>query len=1059
VTKPPRHRLAFPIALTLAALTASCGGDVTLPEEGEAAELEILDGNEQVGPVGTALADPLVVRVTDTQNRPVPNQEVTFLIESGGGSLEPETFTTGSDGLASTSWTLGPGAGGQQVRARTPRGGGSSLLEVMFTGTAVPGSGSVLVSVDGDEQSGPVSSALADSLVVRTTDALGNPVANIEVTWSVGGGGSVSPVTVVTDVDGLAATERVLGPTAGAQTAQAAVEGFTGSPITFTHTAVPANPTALVLISGDDQTAPGGFEVAQDLVVRLEDPNGNGIGGRPITWVVPTGSGSVTPVSTTTNVNGLAATRWTLPSPVGEYTVNAVFSGLPPVVFSATSTADAPTTIAMVSGNGQSAAAGAAVTNPLVVRVTDINDNPVANVSVTWTAVGGGTVSQENTPTNAQGLAQVSRTLGPTPGQYTTTAAVDGLEGSPITFVSTATAGAPAQLALATQPGSPTVSGAAFNPVPAIQVQDAQGNPVAQGGIIVLVTIDPVHQQAGASLENDSRNTNSNGRAGFQNLRITGPPDDDYVLTFTATFNSVVLTPVSTGPLVVTAGGAARLVLLTQPSSSAQSGVPFAQQPVVQVQDATGNPLTGSRTITASIGDGGGTLIGGVTATTGTGSTATFDDLGISGTIGSRTLIFSSGALTPAESSPINLTTGPAEEMAIQAGDGQTAPVNTVLPTDPSVIIRDSGGNPVAGVEVTFTASNGGSASPSPVTTGANGMAATNWTLGPTAGENELTASAPSIDPVTFEATGSAAGSTTSLDVSPASPVTAGDNITFTATVAGSGPTPTGTVEFFMEGNVSLGSGTLSGGQATVQSSTVPEGTHSFTAVYSGDATYSGSTSAAVTGYTVNPPPPPVVGSDNFTVDEDGTLTEPAPGVLANDSDPNGAPVTAQIVDQAEHGTVSLSANGGFTYDPDPDFNGPDGFSYRASNGQAQSDLASVSLTVTAVNDLPIFSPGPTVEVSLLEAVGYSSQWATGVDPGPPDEIDQELEFVVGLNPADSSAFLNHPQISETGTLNFTVNPLLILTQSRDFPVTVVLREIASGLATEPVTFTIRLNP
>ena len=70
-------------------------------------------------------------------------------------------------------------------------------------------------------------------------------------------------------------------------TARATVDGFNGSPVTFTHTAVPANPTALVLVSGDDQTAPGGFEVAEDLVVRLEDDNGNGIGGRQITWVVP----------------------------------------------------------------------------------------------------------------------------------------------------------------------------------------------------------------------------------------------------------------------------------------------------------------------------------------------------------------------------------------------------------------------------------------------------------------------------------------------------------------------------------------------------------------------------------------------------------------------------------------------------------------------------------------------------------------------------------------------------------------------------------------------------
>ena len=128
-----------------------------------------------------------------------------------------------------------------------------------------------------------------------------------------------------------------------------------------------------------------------------------------------------------------------MPAAVGPHTVvNAVFSGLPPVVFTGTATADAPTTIEMVSGNRQSAAVGATLPNPLVVRVTDANDNPVANVGVTWTAQVGGSVSADNTPTDAQGLAQVTRTLGVLPGNYTTTASVDGLSGSPVTFASTA---------------------------------------------------------------------------------------------------------------------------------------------------------------------------------------------------------------------------------------------------------------------------------------------------------------------------------------------------------------------------------------------------------------------------------------------------------------------------------------------------------------------------------------------------------------------------------------------------------------------------------------------
>ena len=1054
--KQRRRRFVFPIALTLAALTSSCGGDVTLPDEGEAAEIEVIDGNEQVGPVGGALADPLVVRVTDTQGRPVPDQEVTFVVASGGGSLDSPTVTTGTDGLASSAWTLGPAAGAQQVRARTARGGDGDLLEALFTATGVAGSGSALVLVDGDEQTGPVSSALADSLVVRTTDDLGNPVGNVEVTWSVSGGGSISPVTVVTDADGLAAAERVLGPAAGPQTAQATVEGFTGSPVSFTHTAVPANPTVLVLVSGNNQTAPGGFEVAEDLVVRLEDPNGNGIGGRPITWVVPAGSGSVAPVSTTTNANGLASTRWTLPSAVGAHTVSAVFSGLPPVAFTATSTADAPTTIEMVSGNGQSAPVGAPLTNPLVVRVTDANDNPVAGVPVAWTAVGGGSVSADNTATDAQGLAQVTRTLGSTPGPFSTTAAVEGLQGSPITFVSTATVGAPAKLAIVVQPGSPTVSGTAFSPSPVLQVQDAQGNSVPQGGIPIIASI--TSGQVGATLENDQQNTNANGRKTFTNLQISGPPANDYVLTFTAMFNGAPLVPVSTVALTVTAGGATRLVLLTQPSSSAESGVAFPTQPVVQVQDATGNPVVGSRTITATIGEGGGTLIGDVTAGTGSGSTATFEGLGISGTVGSRTLIFSSGALTPAESNPINLTTGPAADIAIVAGDGQTAPAGSVLPTDPSVVIRDSGGNPVQGAEVTFAASNGGSASPNPVTTGSDGRATTNWTLGTTPGENELTASAPGAGSVVFSATGAstAIATLTELSVAPPSPQVSGTSVTLTATVTSGEGTPGGTVEF-RDGVNLLGSDELDGAGVAAIEVALTEGTHSITAHYLGAGDFEPSASAAESYEITAANVPPEVGLDAYETAEDTPLIQPAPGVLANDNDPDGDDdLTAALVAQADHGTVTLNPDGGFTYAPDQDYSGPDEFSYRASDGEDDSEVATVSLTVSAVNDPPSFVPGANVSVPILEAVGYTTQWATGMDPGP-DETDQELDFEVGLDPADAGAFLFPPQISDTGVLTFTANPL-ILTESRDIVLSVVLTDDAGG-ATDPVTLTITLNP
>ena len=102
------------------------------------------------------------------------------------------------------------------------------------------------------------------------------------------------------------------------------------------------------------------------------------------------------------------------------------------------------TAIAEVDGSGQAAVAGTALAAPLRVVVRDAQTNPVAGVDVTWTvASGGGSLSTGVQPTGADGISAVSFTLGPAAGQQTVTAAVVGLNGSPVTFTVTAS-GAPA---------------------------------------------------------------------------------------------------------------------------------------------------------------------------------------------------------------------------------------------------------------------------------------------------------------------------------------------------------------------------------------------------------------------------------------------------------------------------------------------------------------------------------------------------------------------------------------------------------------------------------------
>ena len=82
--------------------------------------------------------------------------------------------------------------------------------------------------------------------------------------------------------------------------------------------------------------------------------------------------------------------------------------------------------------------------------------------------------------------------------------------------------------------------------------------------------------------------------------------------------------------------------------------------------------------------------------------------------------------------------------------------------------------------------------------------------------------------------------------------------------------------------------------------------------------------------------------------------TVAAPGVLGNDTDADGNPLSAGSATDPAHGSVTLNANGSFTYTPDANYNGPDSFDYTVSDGQGGTDTATVTITVTAVNDAPV---------------------------------------------------------------------------------------------------------
>src|SRR5262249_27061497 len=79
-----------------------------------------------------------------------------------------------------------------------------------------------------------------------------------------------------------------------------------------------------------------------------------------------------------------------------------------------------------------------------------------------------------------------------------------------------------------------------------------------------------------------------------------------------------------------------------------------------------------------------------------------------------------------------------------------------------------------------------------------------------------------------------------------------------------------------------------------------------------------------------------------------------AGAVPANDTLPQHAALPASLVSGPAHGSLTLNAGGSFTYTPNANYYGPDSFTYRANDGSLNSNVATVSITVNAVNDAPV---------------------------------------------------------------------------------------------------------
>jgi len=169
---------------------------------------------------------------------------------------------------------------------------------------------------------------------------------------------------------------------------------------------------------------------------------------------------------------------------------------------------------------------------------------------------------------------------------------------------------------------------------------------------------------------------------------------------------------------------------------------------------------------------------------------------------------------------------------------------------------------------------------------------------------------------------------------------------------------------------------------------------------------------------------PPVAVDDTCTTDEDVALTQSAPGVLGNDTDPESTPLTSQLVTPPTHGNLTLNLDGSFTYTPHENFNGSDTFTYTAHDAVNTSNTAAVSITVQPVNDNPV----------AVDDEASTMQYT-------PVDIDVLANDTDVESPVTISAILTQPtngsaSANADGTITYTPDPGFAGQDSFEYTVT-----------------------
>jgi Bacterial Ig-like domain (group 3)/Bacterial Ig-like domain (group 1) len=409
-------------------------------------------------------------------------------------------------------------------------------------------------------------------------------------------------------------------------------------------------PASIQIVQGNGQSARVGELLPQPILVRVTDAAGRPVVGAAVALELldPGPQTDVEPDTGHTGPEGIASFQVRLGTRIGAQN-GAARLAVPEgasdldAPFSLTALSAQANGLAMVSGDNQSAPAGQALAEPLVVEVTDQFGNPIPGMSIHWLAEGGGSVSASETQTDEAGRASVERTLGSTVGTQEATASAEGLAGSPATFTHTALAGNAARLEVVGGNGQSAVVGTRVPDELAVRVLDGNDNPVPGTAMTWVIGVGE------GSVAPESSPTDVDGIS--RTTWTLGPQPGTN--TVSAVVSGVGVAEFTAQGVPGTPPG---MAVITQPSATARRGVSLERPPVIQLKDPGGADLRQGGVVVSVAVRGGARLRGTLSRPTTAEGRASFGDLTLEGPPGRYTLAFSANGFTGAVSDGITLS-------------------------------------------------------------------------------------------------------------------------------------------------------------------------------------------------------------------------------------------------------------------------------------------------------------------------------------------------------------------------------------------------------------------